>query len=65
MPRRKSHATSTKGTSNRIFFSLPAVPSEEAIEAGEISEEELDELDEKLEIDHQIGEDIRQKVCSI
>ena len=44
------------------FFSPPVAPSEEAIEEGEIDEEELDELEEKLEIDYQIGEDIKEKV---
>jgi nucleosome assembly protein 1-like 1 len=44
------------------FFSPPVSPSEEAIEAGEIGEEELDDLEERLEIDYQIGEDIKEKV---
>jgi nucleosome assembly protein 1-like 1 len=47
------------------FFSPPVAPSEEAIEAGEIGEEELDELQEKLEIDYQIGEDIKEKVRTV
>ena len=47
------------------FFSPPVAPSEEAIEAEEIDEEELDDLEEKLEIDYQIGEDIKEKVRSI
>ena len=47
------------------FFSPPVAPSEEAIEAGEIEEEELDELEEKLGIDYQIGEDIKEKVRSV
>ncbi|KAF8266399.1 hypothetical protein EI94DRAFT_1585649 [Lactarius quietus] len=44
------------------FFSPPVAPSEEAIEEGEIGEDELDELEEKLEIDYQIGEDIKEKI---
>ena len=44
------------------FFSPPVAPSEEAIEGGEIEEEELDDLEEKLEVDYQIGEDIKEKV---
>ncbi|KAI0271273.1 hypothetical protein BC834DRAFT_433509 [Gloeopeniophorella convolvens] len=44
------------------FFSPPVAPSEEAIEEGKISEDELDELEEKLEVDYQIGEDIKEKV---
>jgi nucleosome assembly protein 1-like 1 len=47
------------------FFSPPVAPSEEAIEAGVIGEEELDELEEKLEIDYLIGEDIKEKVRSV
>ena len=46
------------------FFTPPVASSEEAIEAGEI-EEELDELEEKLEIDYQISVGIKEKVCSI
>jgi Nucleosome assembly protein (NAP) len=58
---RKAHPTESFFN----FFSPPVAPSEEAIEAGEIDEEELDELEEKLEIDYQIGEDIKEKVRSI
>ena len=58
---RKAHPTESFFN----FFSPPVAPSEEAIEAGEIGEEELDELEEKLEIDYQIGEDIKEKVRSI
>ncbi|KAF8502612.1 NAP-domain-containing protein [Russula emetica] len=55
---RKAHPTESFFN----FFSPPVAPSEEAIEAGEIGEEELDEVEEKLEIDYQIGEDIKEKV---
>ncbi len=55
---RKAHPTESFFN----FFSPPVAPSEEAIEEGEIGEEELDELEEKLEIDYQIGEDIKEKV---
>jgi len=58
---RKAHPTESFFN----FFSPPIAPSEETIEAGEIDEEELDELEEKLEIDYQIGEDIKEKVRSI
>ncbi len=44
------------------FFSPPDPPSEEAIENGEIEEEELENLEEKIEIDYQIGEDLKEKV---
>jgi nucleosome assembly protein 1-like 1 len=55
---RKAHPTESFFN----FFSPPVAPSEEAIEAGEIDEEELDELEEKLEVDYQIGEDIKEKI---
>lgn len=58
---RKAHPTESFFN----FFSPPVAPSEEAIEAEEIDEEELDDLEEKLEIDYQIGEDIKEKVRSI
>jgi len=44
------------------FFSPPVPPTEEAIENGDLEEEELDELEEKLEMDYQIGEDIKEKI---
>ncbi|THH14078.1 hypothetical protein EW146_g6208 [Bondarzewia mesenterica] len=44
------------------FFSPPVPPNEDAIENGEIEEDELDELEEKLEMDYQIGEDIKEKI---
>jgi len=37
-------------------------PTDEAIENGDIEEEELAELEEKLEVDYQIGEDLKEKV---
>ena len=37
-------------------------PSDEAIENGDIEEDELAELEEKLEVDYQIGEDLKEKV---
>ncbi|KAH9974508.1 hypothetical protein BJV74DRAFT_782407 [Russula compacta] len=55
---RKAHPTESFFN----FFSPPVAPSEEAIEAGDIGEEELDDLEEKLEIDYQIGEDIKEKI---
>jgi hypothetical protein len=51
--RYKPHTTST--TQQNPF----STPREEAIKAGEIGEGELDELEEKSEIDYQIGEGIR------
>ena len=32
------------------------------METGDLDEDELDELDEKLELDYQIGEDLKEKV---
>ena len=46
------------------FFSPPEPPSEDAIENGDVDEEELEELEEKLEVDYQLGEDIKEKVCA-
>ncbi|KAF9496992.1 NAP-domain-containing protein [Pleurotus eryngii] len=44
------------------FFSPPVPPSDEAIENGDIEEEDLEEMDEKLEVDYQIGEDFKEKI---
>ena len=44
------------------FFSPPVPPSEETIESGEIDEDELEAIEEQLEIDYQIGEDLKEKV---
>lgn len=44
------------------FFSPPVPPSEEQLESGDLDDEELEELDAKLELDYQIGEDFKDKV---
>lgn len=44
------------------FFAPPVPPTQEAIDNDEIDEEILDELDEKLEMDYQLGEDIKEKI---
>jgi len=44
------------------FFSPPIPPTDEAIENGDIEEDDLAELEEKLEVDYQIGEDLKEKV---
>ncbi|SJL12412.1 related to nucleosome assembly protein I [Armillaria ostoyae] len=44
------------------FFSPPTPPSEDAIASGDIDEEELEELEEKVEMDYQIGEDLKEKI---
>ncbi|KAL7416802.1 hypothetical protein BDY24DRAFT_204362 [Mrakia frigida] len=44
------------------FFSPPTPPTEEALEDGTFEEEDLAALDERLELDYQIGEDLKEKV---
>ncbi|KAF9563487.1 NAP-domain-containing protein [Agrocybe pediades] len=44
------------------FFSPPVPPTEEDIENGVYEDEELEELEEKLEEDYQIGEDLKEKI---
>ncbi|KAJ1310723.1 hypothetical protein OPQ81_009245 [Rhizoctonia solani] len=44
------------------FFSPPPQPTPEQIENGEVDEELLEELDEKLELDYQIGEDLKERI---
>ncbi|CAE6464347.1 unnamed protein product [Rhizoctonia solani] len=46
------------------FFSPPAQPTPEQIENGEVDEDLLEELDEKLELDYQIGEDLKERDSS-
>ncbi|KAG6811131.1 hypothetical protein H0H92_008826 [Tricholoma furcatifolium] len=55
---RKAHPTESFFN----FFSPPTPPDEEAIENEEIDEDELAEIDEKLELDYQIGEDLKEKI---
>jgi nucleosome assembly protein 1-like 1 len=38
------------------------MPPPEALENNEIDPAELEEIDEKLEMDYQIGEDLKEKV---
>lgn len=44
------------------FFKPPQPPSMDDLEGGDVNEEELEALDEKLEIDYQIGEDLKERV---
>ncbi|QRW05839.1 Nucleosome assembly protein (NAP) [Ceratobasidium sp. AG-Ba] len=44
------------------FFAPPVQPTPEQIEAGEVDEDTLEELDEKLEMDYQIGEDLKERI---
>lgn len=55
---RRSHAV----PSFFNFFNPPSQPTPEQIENGEVDEDVLDELDEKLELDYQIGEDLKERV---
>ena len=44
------------------FFSPPTPPAEDALDSGELDEDELEGIEELLEIDYQIGEDLKEKV---
>ncbi|KAB5593528.1 Nucleosome assembly protein I [Ceratobasidium theobromae] len=55
---RRSHAV----PSFFNFFNPPSQPTPEQIENGEVDEDVLDELDEKLELDYQIGEDLKERI---
>ncbi|QRV76943.1 Nucleosome assembly protein (NAP) [Ceratobasidium sp. AG-Ba] len=55
---RRSHAV----PSFFHFFAPPVQPTPEQIEAGEVDEDTLEELDEKLEMDYQIGEDLKERI---
>ncbi|TFK33749.1 hypothetical protein BDQ12DRAFT_614711 [Crucibulum laeve] len=44
------------------FFSPPVPPAEEELESGDIDDDELEEIEEKLEVDYQIGEDLKEKI---
>jgi len=56
---RKAHPTASFFN----FFSPPVPLTNEDIENGEYDNNEILELEEKLEIDYQIGEDLKEKVC--
>ncbi|KAG6884587.1 hypothetical protein C0993_009789 [Termitomyces sp. T159_Od127] len=55
---RKAHPTESFFN----FFNPPVPPAEDALENGDIDEEELEEIEEKLEVDYQMGEDLKEKV---
>jgi hypothetical protein len=38
------------------------VAAGEAVDGDELTEEQVDELEEKLEVDYQVGEDLKEKV---
>ncbi|GJJ09025.1 hypothetical protein Clacol_003246 [Clathrus columnatus] len=44
------------------FFSPPVPPSEEDIENGNVDDEVLEDLEDRLELDYQIGEDLKERV---
>ncbi|KAF7368665.1 NAP-domain-containing protein [Mycena venus] len=55
---RKSHPTASFFN----FFAPPVMPTDEAIENEEIDPEDLEEIEERLEVDYQIGEDFKEKI---
>lgn len=44
------------------FFKPPQNPSPESLEDQEVDEEELEELDGRLELDYQLGEEFKEKI---
>ena len=55
---RKAHPTESFFN----FFAPPVPPAEDALENGDVDEEELEDLEERLELDYQIGEDLKERV---
>ncbi|KAJ7075918.1 nucleosome assembly protein [Mycena belliarum] len=55
---RKSHPTASFFN----FFDPPEMPKDEAIESGEIDPDDLEEIEERLEVDYQVGEDLKEKI---
>ncbi|KAJ7438113.1 nucleosome assembly protein [Mycena galericulata] len=55
---RKSHPTASFFN----FFAPPVMPNEEAIESGDIDPDDLEEIEERLEVDYQVGEDLKEKI---
>ena len=47
------------------FFEPPQPASDEDIENGKYDDDELEELENKLELDYQIGEDFKEKVSRV
>ncbi|WOO82498.1 Putative nucleosome assembly protein [Vanrija pseudolonga] len=44
------------------FFKPPQPPTREELQEGDVDEEELEELDARLEVDYQLGEDFKEKI---
>lgn len=55
---RKAHPTESFFN----FFTPPMPPDEDAVENGEVDEEELEDIEERLELDFQIGEDFKERI---
>ncbi|KAJ7158125.1 nucleosome assembly protein [Mycena filopes] len=55
---RKSHPTASFFN----FFSPPVMPDEEALESGDLDPDDIEEIEEKLEVDYQVGEDLKEKI---
>ncbi|KAF7303532.1 NAP-domain-containing protein [Mycena indigotica] len=55
---RKSHPTASFFN----FFSPPVMPSDEDIESGDVDPDDLDEIEDRLEVDYQVGEDLKEKI---
>ncbi|KAF8584858.1 NAP-domain-containing protein [Ramaria rubella] len=55
---RKAHPTESFFN----FFAPPVPPAEDALENGDVDEEELEDLEERLELDYQIGEDLKERI---
>ncbi|GAW00114.1 NAP-domain-containing protein [Lentinula edodes] len=44
------------------FFNPPVPPSDEDLESGKYDEEELEDIEDKFQLDYQIGEDLKEKI---
>nr|GAT59130.1 NAP-domain-containing protein [Mycena chlorophos] len=55
---RKSHPTASFFN----FFTPPVMPNDEDIESGDVDPEDLEEIEDRLEMDYQIGEDFKEKI---
>lgn len=44
------------------FFKPPQPPTQDQLENDEVDEEQLEDLDARLEIDYQLGEDFKEKI---
>jgi|ERR1700722_16987591 len=55
---RKAHPTESFFN----FFTPPVPPADEDLENEDLEEDEYEAIEEKLEMDYQIGEDLKEKV---